>query len=57
VSKKHARLHARHRGLGPALWLAAVVVALFTGSLLVIVLCLHRLAQLALELAGQLWQL
>lgn len=54
---KRARNHGRHKALGPALWLAAVLVVLFISSLLAIVLLLHQLVQLALEVAGQLWQL
>jgi len=40
--------------LVPALWLAAVVAALFIGSLVVIVLLLHQLLQLGLEVAAQI---
>ena len=52
---KHVQSHGRRRELAPALWLAAAVAALFIGSLLVIVLLLHSLAQLALEIAGHMW--
>ena len=54
-SGKHAHPHGRHRDLTPALWVAAVLVALFVGSLVVIVLWLHYLAQLLLEIAGYAW--
>lgn len=53
MARIHARHHGRHKGLAPALWLAAVVVALFGFSLLAIVLLLHRVMQLALEIAGE----
>lgn len=52
VSHRHLRPHHLHRGQGPSLWLAAVVVLLLGSSLLAIVLFLHHLAQLALEIAG-----
>lgn len=52
---RHAAPHGRHKGLAPALWVAAVVVALFISSLLAIVLFLHHLAQLLLEIAGLAW--
>ena len=41
--------------MGPALWVAAVVVALFISSLAAIVFLLHHLAQLLLEIAAQAW--
>lgn len=53
----HARSRGRHKALAPALWLAAVVVALFISSLVAIVLFLHQLVQLALDVAAQLWHL
>ena len=51
----HARRHGKHRGLGPALWLVAVLVALFVSSLVAIVLFLHHLAQVLIEIAGYAW--
>ena len=51
----HAHRHGRHRGLAPALALAAVMVALFISSLLGIVLFLHQLLQLFIEIAGHAW--
>lgn len=54
MDHKHARQHGRHRGLAPALWVAAAVVALFTISLLAIVLFLHQLLTLAVELAASI---
>jgi len=41
--------------LGPALWLAAVLVALFVSSLVVIVLFLHHLVLFFIEVAGHAW--
>jgi hypothetical protein len=54
-NRKHALPHGRHKELGPALWVAGVLVALFVGSLVAIVLYLHYLAQLLLEIAGYAW--
>lgn len=55
MSQKHARNRGRWPALVPALWLAAVLAVLFISSLLAIVLLLHQLLQLALDVAGQLW--
>ena len=56
MSRKHlAAPHGRHRGLAPALWVAAVLVALAIGSLVAIILFLHHLAQLLLEILGYAW--
>jgi hypothetical protein len=52
LSGEHVRKHGLHKGWGPALWVAGVVLALLIGSLVAIVLLLHQLAQLALEVAG-----
>jgi hypothetical protein len=51
MTQKHAPGHGRRKALVPALWLAAVVVVLFTSLLVAIVLSLHHLAQLAVEIA------
>ena len=55
MAHRHAHPHGRHRALAPALWVAAVVVALFISSLVAIVFLLHHLAQLLLEIAGYAW--
>ena len=55
MSRRHAASHGRHRGLAPALWVAAVVVALFITSLGAIVLLILRVTQILIEVAGYAW--
>lgn len=57
MSHRHLRPHHQHRDAGPALWLATVLVLLFIGSLTAIVLFLHRVLQVALEVAGYAFEL